>query len=142
MIPEEILILNDGSLLLKMVGGLLENKGCQLSLTDSPEEALALLSSRNIVLVVIKLNGRQADRLAVMHMVKELDAATRLIIMSDQVRLPAEAFEVEADDYLISPCRIAEVWRRLNLCLEAPVSPADVSGGRLKASGQPGSVTT
>ena len=127
MVTEEILIVNDGSLLLKMVGGLLENKGYHLSLTDSPEEALALLCSRNVILAVIKLNGRQADRLALLHMVKELDAGIRLIIMGDGARLPAQAFEVEADDYLLLPCRSAEVWRRLTLSLEPPVSQPDVS---------------
>ena len=107
MVSEEILIVNDGSLPLKMMGCLLENKGYHLSLTDSPEEALALLSSRNIILAVIKLNGQQPDRLALLHMVKELDAGTRLIIMGDQTRLPAEAFEVEANglpDPTLPPC--------------------------------------
>ena len=119
MIPEEILIVNDGSLLLKMVGGLLENKGYQLSLTDSPEEALAKLSTRNIVLAVIKLDGHQTDRLAVLHMVKEVSAETRLVIVGNKDGLPAEVFEVDADDYVLLPCRIAEVWRRLSMCLES-----------------------
>ncbi len=122
MIPEEILIVNDGSLLLKMIGGLLEHKGYHLSLTDSPEEALVRLSSRNIVLVVIKLNGRQNDRLAVMHMVKELNGGTKLIVVGEQGHLPAEIFEIEAEDYVILPCRVAEIWRRLARCLEAPVT--------------------
>jgi signal transduction histidine kinase len=122
MIPEEILIVNDGSLLLKMIGGLLEHKGYHLSLTDSPEEALVHLSSRNIVLVVIKLNGRQTDRLAVMHMVKELNGGTKLIVVGDQARLPVEIFELEADDYVILPCRVAEIWRRLARCLEEPAT--------------------
>ncbi len=127
MIPEEILIVNDGSLLLKMMGGLLENKGYQVSLTDSPEDALVMLSSRNIILVVMKLNGRQTDRLAVMHMVKELNSGTRLIAVGDQAQLPAEVFEIDADDYIILPCRIAEVWRRLSLCLELPASLPEVT---------------
>ncbi len=127
MVVEEVLIVNDGSLLLKMMGGLLESKGYQLSLTDSPEEALALLSSRNIILAVIKLNGQQADRLALLHLVKELDAQTGLIIMGDQADLPAEAFEFEADDYLILPCRPAEICRRLTSYLEPPASQSAVS---------------
>jgi signal transduction histidine kinase len=122
MIPEEVLIVNDGSLLLKMIGGLLEHKGYRLSLTDSPEEALVRLSSRNIVLVVIKLNGRQTDRLAVMHMVKEINGGTKLIVVGDQAHLPAEIFEIDADDYVILPCRIAEIWRRLARCLDAPAT--------------------
>jgi signal transduction histidine kinase len=127
MVPEEILIVNDGSLLLKMMGGLLENRGYHLSLTDSPEEGLVLLSSRNIILAVVKLNGQQTDRLAVMHMVKELNSGTRLIVVGDQAHLPVEIFEIEADDYVILPCRTAEVWRRLTLCLESPVSQPEVT---------------
>jgi signal transduction histidine kinase len=122
MIPEEILIVNDGSLLLKMIGGLLEHKGYHLSLTDSPEEALVWLSTRNIVLVVMKMNGRQTDRLAVLHMVKELNGGARLIVVGDQAHLPVEIFEIDADDYVILPCRVAEIWRRLARCLEEPVS--------------------
>uniref|UniRef100_A0A7C3Z9Z0 Response regulator n=1 Tax=Desulfobacca acetoxidans TaxID=60893 RepID=A0A7C3Z9Z0_9BACT len=120
MLAEEILVINDGSLLLKMMSVLLQNKGYHLSLTDSPEEALVLLSTRHIVLVVLKLNGHQADRLAVLHMVKELSRDSRLIVMGEAMQLPAEIFEVEADDYILLPCRIAEVWRRLTRCLESP----------------------
>jgi signal transduction histidine kinase len=127
MVPEEILIINDGSLLLKMMAALLENKGYNLCLTDSPEEALVQLSTRNVTLAVIKVNGQQNDRLAVMHMVKELNGGTRLIVVGEQTHLPAEIFEVEAEDYVILPCRIAEVWRRLSQCLEAPAAPAEVS---------------
>lgn len=122
MIPEEILIVNDGSLLLKMIGGLLEHKGYNLSITDSPEEALALLSTRNIMLAVIKLHGREIDRLAVMHMVKELHDGAKLIMVCDQAHLPVEIFEIDADDYVILPCRVAEIWRRLARCLDEPVT--------------------
>jgi DNA-binding response OmpR family regulator len=131
MVPEEILIVNDGSLLLKLMGDLLAKQGHQVSLTDSPEEALPLLSSRNIIQVVVKLNGRQTDRrVALMHTVKELDAATRLVIVGDQTGLPAEAFEVEADDYVLQPCRLPEVWRRLTLCLDLPPCQVDIVPGK------------
>ncbi len=125
MLAEEILIVNDGSLLLKMMGGLLEGKGYHINLTDSPEEALVLLSTRHIVLVVMKLNDRQTDRLAVAHLVKDFNDGTKLIILGESTHLPAEIFEIEADDYLLLPCRAAEIWRRLLSSLE--VAP---SGGR------------
>jgi K+-sensing histidine kinase KdpD len=127
MVPEEILIVNDGSLLLKMIGGLLEHKGYHLSLTDSPEEALERLSSRNIVLVVMKLNGRQDDRLAMLHMVKEINGDTKLVVVGDQAHLPVEIFEIDADDYVILPCRVAEIWRRLARCLEESATVPEVS---------------
>ena len=40
MTPDEILVVNDGSMLLQIMGCLLESSGYPLSLTDSPEEAL------------------------------------------------------------------------------------------------------
>jgi DNA-binding response OmpR family regulator len=125
MIPNEILIVNDGSLLLQMMGCLMETRGYHLSLTDSPEEALVRLSARNVNLVIMKLNGEQIDRLAVMQMVKKLNSGTKLIILGEEAHLPAEIFEIEADDYVLLPCRMAEIWRRLSRCLEpAPGKPA------------------
>jgi len=123
MLAEEILMINDGSLLLKMMGGLLENKGYHVILTDSPEEALVRLSTRHIVLVVMKLNGQQNDRLAVTHMVRELNGDARLIILGESTHLPAEIFEIGADDYILLPCRTAEIWRRLLSSLE-PAAPS------------------
>lgn len=118
MIPGEILVVNDGSLLLQLMGCLLEARGYNIRVTDSPEEALILLNARNVNLAVMKLNGRQIDRLTVMHMIKEVNADTRLIIMAEEADLPAEIFEIEADDYILLPCRIGEIWRRLALYLE------------------------
>jgi signal transduction histidine kinase len=125
MLVEEILVVNDGSLLLKMIGGLLESKGYHLNLTDSSEDALELLSSRNISLVVMKLNGRQTDRLAVLHMVKELNGGAKLVIVGESTDLPAEIFEIDAADYILLPCRMAEIRRRLFAVLQPePASPA------------------
>ena len=125
MTPEEIIIVNDGTPLLKTVGGLLGNKGYHLKLTDSPEEALLWLGTSNISLVVMKMNGRQDHRLAVLYMVKELNPETRLIILGNHSQFPAEIFEIEADDYVILPCRIAEIWRRLCLCLESKTTTGE-----------------
>jgi DNA-binding response OmpR family regulator len=135
MLAEEILMVNDGSLLLKLMGSLLESKGYHLSLTDSPEEALVLLSTRNVVLAVLKLNGRQTDRLAVAHLVKELNDGTDLVIVGESTDLPAEIFEIDADDYILLPCRAVEIWRRLLFSLEAAhLQPARSPAG---SPGQP-----
>lgn len=138
MLAEEILLVNDGSLLLKLMGGLLEGKGYHISLTDSPEEALVLLSTRHIVLVVMKLNGQQTDRLAVAHMVKELNRGAELVIVGESAHLPAEIFELEADEYILLPCRAEEIWRRLLSSLAtAPSHAARSSADRLPPLSQP-----
>ena len=125
IMPDEILVVNDGSLLLQMMGCLMANRGYHLSLTDSSEEALVRLSARKINLVILKLNGGQMDRLAVMQMVKEVNPRTKLVILMEKAHLPAAIFEIEADDYILLPCRMAEIWRRLSRCLEPlPGKPA------------------
>jgi DNA-binding response OmpR family regulator len=125
MMPDEILVVNDGSLLLQMMGCLLKTRGYPLSLTDSPEEALVRLSARKVNLVILKLDGEPMDRLAVMQMVKELNPRPKLVILGAEAHLPAAIFEIEADDYILLPCRIAEIWRRLSRCLEPlPGKPA------------------
>ncbi len=124
MLPEEILLVNDGSPLLKTIRGLLENKGYLPSLTDSSDAALELLSSRNIMLVVMKINGRQDDRLALAHKLKEFHSRAGLVIMGEARRLPAEIFEIDATDYILLPCRVADIWRRLLLALKGESAPA------------------
>ena len=113
MVGEEILIVNDGSLLLPVIACLLETKGYRLSFTDSPEEALVRLSTRNITLAIVKINGRQVDRLMLMQMVKHLADDNKLIILAEAANPPAAIFEIEADDYIFLPCRMAVIWRRL-----------------------------
>lgn len=120
----EILLINDGSRLLNMMGVLLAHQGYRLHLTDSPEEGLELLSSRRLRLVVIKINGRDTPRLALLHLVREMQAGARLIILGEAAGLPADIFEIEADDYLLLPCRVAEIRRRLLAALTSAPAPA------------------
>jgi signal transduction histidine kinase len=134
MTPDEILVVNDGSLLLQMMSCLLESRGYPLSLTDSPEEALVRLSARKVHLVILKLNGGQMDRLAVMQMVKEVNPRAKLVILGEGAHLPAEIFEIEADDYVLLPCRPMEVWSRIMSCLKATGQTSTVAAIQEKAN--------
>lgn len=118
MLTEEILVVNDGSLLLPVMSCLLEAKGYRLSLTDSSEEAFVRLNTRNIKMVIVKMNGKQMDRLMLMHMVKNLSDDNKLIILAEAATPPAAIFEIEADDYILLPRRMAGIWRRISLHLE------------------------
>ena len=115
----KILLINDGSTILYTMAGLLESKGLTARLTDTAEEALERLSAGFFHLVIIKLHMVQIDRLALLHMVTELCPRAKLIIMTDQAALPPDAYEVEVDDYIIMPCRSADLWRRIFAALKA-----------------------
>jgi DNA-binding response OmpR family regulator len=112
-----ILLINDRSVLLCTIAKLLESKGFKARLTDTTEEALERLSAGFFHLVILKLHRGQIDRLALLHMIKELCPGAKLIIMTDQTPLPLDAYEVEVDDCIIMPCRSSDLWRRIFRCL-------------------------
>ena len=121
MVQNEILLINDGSFLLRMIGRRLESKGYPTWITDDPEKALEILSNFDFDLVVIKLSEEDVERLAALQMIKELSPDTKLVIISDSDFLPIEVFEADFDDYLSVPCSPNKLWRRLALFLEEPV---------------------
>jgi len=125
MRPGEILFIDDSSRLLRASGGLLRSQGYLARVVDTAEQALEQLSTRFFHLVVATLNAEPIDRVAVLQTVKELSPATRLIIISNNGRLPLDAFRIEVDDYIIMPCRSADFWQRIFQCLHvARTEPA------------------
>jgi DNA-binding response OmpR family regulator len=122
MLPDEILLINDGSFLLRMMARRLEERGYPTWVTDVPERALEFLSNHDFDLVVIKLSEEDTDRLAILPMVEELSPGTKLVIVSDAEFLPIEVFETDFDDYISVPCSPNKIWRRLAMLLEDPIA--------------------
>jgi DNA-binding NtrC family response regulator len=120
MLRHEILLINDGSFLLRMMGRRLESKGYPTWVTDNPEQALEILSNYDFELVVIKVSEEDAERLAVLQMIKDLCSEAKLVIISDSEFLPIEVFEADFDDYINLPCSPNKLWRRLAVFLEEP----------------------
>jgi DNA-binding response OmpR family regulator len=118
MLRHEILLINDGSFLLRMMGRRLENQGYPTWVSDGPEQALEILSNYDFDLVVIKLTEEDAARLAVLQMIKDLCPEAKLVIISDSEFLPIEVFEADFDDYINLPCSPNKLWRRLAVFLE------------------------
>ncbi len=121
MVQNEILLINDGSFLLRMMGRRLESKGYPTWVSEDPEQALEILSNYDFDLVVIKLSEEDAERLAVLQMIKDLCPDTKLVIISDSEFLPIEVFEADFDDYISVPCSPNKLWRRLAIFLEEHV---------------------
>jgi signal transduction histidine kinase len=137
--PEDILLVNDGSLFLKTIGLILAEKGHRTCVTDSPLEALAELARKYFRLVIVKLQGKTTDSLALLNAVKDLNPEARLIILGEDARLPVEAFQLEVDDYILLPCRPVEVWRRITGSLKAlpgAAAPEAVQGKLNDANGR------
>ena len=110
---EDILVLNDGSPLLTLIGVLLKAQGHEVILTDQPKVALKICASHPLGLIVAKLNGDQIDRLEVLRMVKNLNPKVTIVVLSDGYGFPVSAYKMVADDYIHLPCRAAGLWSRI-----------------------------
>lgn len=113
MSHETILMVNDGARMLPWIGGLFAARGCRVTVLEEPEAGLAFLAGRGADLVVVPVSAASSDRLAFLHMVKELCPTARLAVISHTQSLPLEALEADADDYLLLPCRPVDLYRRL-----------------------------
>lgn len=120
MTKQDILVIGDGTNLLKTIGWVLDYKGFAVRVTASPEDALEALVKKNYDLVIAKLTTADRESLDILKRAKRLNPEVKIMIVSgnNDAVFPLEAFQVEADDYLLMPLSPAELWRRVSHCLE------------------------
>ena len=70
--------------------------------------------------MITDLNMPKTDGIAVVKKAKELnrDYGVMILTGSGDVTLVAEALRVGADDYMLKPCKMTELWIRVENCLE------------------------
>lgn len=120
MAKYDILLVGDGTNLLRTIGWVLEYKGFTVKATGSPEAALEALVKKNYDLVIGKLAAEDRDVLAILERAKRLNPEVKVMVISanGEAVFPLEAYEVEIDDYILMPISPTELWRRVNQCLE------------------------
>jgi signal transduction histidine kinase len=116
----DILLIGDGTDLLKTIGWVLDYKGFAVKVTASPEAALEALVKKNYDLVIAKLTKADMESLAILKRAKRLNREVKIMVVSgnDDAIFPLEVFQVEVDDYLLMPMNPAALWRRVSRCLE------------------------
>jgi two-component system sensor histidine kinase/response regulator len=120
MASYDILLVGDGTNLLRTIGWVLEYKGYKVKAPGSPEAALEALVKKNYDLVIGKLSAADRDILPILERARRLNPAVKLMVISanGEAVFPLEAYEVEIDDYILMPVSPTELWRRVNQCLE------------------------
>jgi DNA-binding response OmpR family regulator len=113
--PVEVLLVGDGSPVLNFIGGALDSLGCRVSQADDVGDALSALAGKTFDLLILVLAKGQTDS---QILLRRLSPRTELIILSEEVRLPLEAYQAEAADYIFLPCRPVEIRRRILRALE------------------------
>jgi DNA-binding NarL/FixJ family response regulator len=120
MAKYDILLLGDGTNLLRTIGWVLEYKGFTVKATRTPEAALEALVKKNYDLVIGKLAADDREMLDILKRAKRLNPDVKVMVISGngEAVFPLEAYEVDVDDYILMPVSPAELWRRVRQCLE------------------------
>jgi CheY-like chemotaxis protein len=120
MVKYDILLIGDGTNLLRTIGWVLEYKGFAVKATASPEAALEALVKKNYDLVIAKLTTDNVDGLDILKRAKRLNPDIKVVGLSgnNDMIFPMEAYQVEVDDYILMPVSPTELWRRVSQCLE------------------------
>ncbi len=131
----DILLVGDGFALLYPLSKALECEGFSVCLTEMWEEALQALSRNLFDLVIVKLPFQRTTDSHIFKLIKKVNSSAKLIVLSGSEQLPIEVFEIEVDDYIILPCRPAEIGRRILACLNhgKSSSEAEQTQARLNA---------
>jgi two-component system, sensor histidine kinase and response regulator len=119
MATYDILLIGDGTDLLRTIGWVLEYKGFTVKVAANPEGALEALVKKNYDLVIAKLTTHDVDGLDILKRAKRLNPEIKVMVVSgnNDLIFPMEAYEVEVDDYILMPVSPTELWRRVNQCL-------------------------
>jgi two-component system, sensor histidine kinase and response regulator len=120
MAKHDILLVGDGTNLLRTIGWVLEYKGFTVKATSSPEAALEALVKKNYDLIIGKLAADDREVLDILERAKRLNPGVKVMVISanGEAIFPLEAYELEIDDYILMPVSPAELWRRVSQCLE------------------------
>ena len=116
----EILLVDDEHSILDTIGPLLEVKGYGVTSVDNGKAAIELVAKRNFDLVITDLVMDEPDGIEVLKNTKELSPETMVIILTGygDMESAIKAFRLGADDYLVKPCDIQEIYFRVSKCLE------------------------
>jgi len=116
----DILLAYDDPHMLRVIGWTLQDKGCSVTTVSSGNEAVQLLSQRSFDAVLIDLVLDVASGFIVMRKAKEIDPDTMVILLAckEEVTDEDEAILLEADEFVLKPCGMPKLWKRVSSCLE------------------------
>jgi len=112
-------MLAEDSYLYRKLGQVLEHKNCRVLRDASQVETIPI---RQIDLILVQVNRGDGKELSILKQVKRVHPQVKVVLCSrdGETAFPLEAYQLEVDDYLFMPCRLAELWRRVTACLKRP----------------------
>ncbi len=116
----KILLVDDEPSMLEIIGKALQSAGYLVMTTESGEEAFELLYKTTFDLVITDLIMHPVDGIEVLRRVRQLSSETRVIIFTayGHVDSAIDALRLDADDFILKPCSIRELYFRVDRCLD------------------------
>ena len=115
-----LLLVDDDPIILEGLGEDLENRGYLVTRASSGDRAMELLHRSNFDLIITDLVMEKTDGIQVLKRSKEIDATIMVIVLTGfgNMLSAIEALRNQADDYMLKPCESAEMFFRVERCLE------------------------
>ena len=119
-IKYNLLLVDDDPFILEGIGEDLERRGYRVTRVNSGEKAIDVLQRTRFDLVITDLIMERTDGIQVLKKSKEIDATAMVIILTGfgDMLSAIEALRSQADDYMLKPCESAEMFFRVERCLE------------------------
>lgn len=116
---KEILLVDERTPIISAIGYILQSKGYQVVLAPDAETALEELNNYYFDMLLVYLAGCESDKLDLLREAKKRAPWTKVMLAGNprKLTMPIEAFQVEVDDYLLTPFDAGELCRRVKQCL-------------------------
>jgi DNA-binding NtrC family response regulator len=115
-----LLLVDDDPIILEGLGEDLENHGYLVTRASSGDRAMELLHLSNFDLIITDLVMEKTDGIQVLRYSKQFNATIMVIVLTGfgNMLSAIDALRNQADDYMLKPCESAEMFFRVERCLE------------------------
>ena len=115
-----ILLVDDEPIITVAIGNALEEKGYKVTTADNGERAVELLNESSFDLVITDLVMTPIDGMEVLKKSKEINPEMMVMILTGfgDMTSAIDALRLGADDYMLKPCELEEMYFRVSHCLE------------------------
>jgi len=131
---KEILLVDGKVPIISAISFILQSNGYLIMRAPDAETASKDLDNYCFDLMLVYLNGYEKDKLDLLRQANRRPPQTKVMIVANpqKMTLPLEAFQVEVDDYLLTPFSLPELCRRVKHCLHQSkiLKPESVFEGR------------
>lgn len=137
----EILLVDGRAPIISAISFILQSNGYLIMRAPDAKTASEDLDNHFFDVMLVCLTGYEKDKLDLLRHANRRSPQTKVMIVANPQRmtLPMEAFQVEVDDYLLTPFSAQELCRRVKHCLYPSkiLKPESVFAGRGRRINEP-----